>query len=850
MRRINQLVTRFFNLVIKHNRFVIASVSILSIISIFPIISLKLSTRLDEILPQSNPQVQSMKKQLNDFKGGGAGYHILIESGNTQQVINTTNRFCDSVKSVLPNAIISRGQDTSFTNSFAFWMLSENMMSKLAESYKGPLPSQILEMINEILEQDISYETTKETSFSQNPIQTLRHFIEYLFIVTSNNISQQSVYKAIDNLFSGGSVKISADSKSGYFLIIDNSYNTNNQKENYQFAKELKNLALSMSNDNTKISVGGTIMLSYEESSTILKNLLAGSIGTFIAILLFLLIMYRDLKKIAILMITLLCSLLISTSVISVVSGGTINITTGAFLLLLTGMGIDFAVHFIPACQVSDVGTSMIRKMRSTIIAAFSTCLIFLFLLITDLPPLQELGWVVAVGLGITLVVSAIMIPALTKLFGLPLSNVKNSSGNIFILSKKWSYAIVIILCLSSLTGCYLLTRIEMVKDIKKLNAGALESNIAIDKILKNFDITPPSLTMIVNNRDSLRSIVDDLSDDPLIKRIESPLSIIPDSNEIMMFKNYFLKMKLHNHITPSNYTTFKKELIRFVSNIHDLSQIAYMDGKIKLYDFLQSELSATGRLYILDSLSKGNKLNKNTFFQFESLSSREMHQRIDRLTSGNSISFNNLPELIRNHYFPIDTNSRNCLVYIYTHRDTWNPKVYAKIKEHLISKFPTITGAPYLSNLIVETVVYRGSIALLSGIVACYFLLLFYFRNFKIALIGILPIFAGICHTGYIFFGGQHLQLPLYNYISVCSLTILSGIGLDYTVYALSISDHNQSTVSRSILISGITTILGFIGLATCSHTGLSGLGISLTMGLLICMIMSFLLIFIRKGR
>jgi predicted RND superfamily exporter protein len=204
---------------------------------------------------------------------------------------------------------------------------------------------------------------------------------------------------------------------------------------------------------------------------------------------------------------------------------------------------------------------------------------------------------------------------------------------------------------------------------------------------------------------------------------------------------------------------------------------------------------------------------------------------------------------MIKDHYFPVDSNSKECLVYIYNHRDIWNPQINAKVKEHLVSKYPSITGVPYLSNLVVEMVLQRGTISLVLGIIACYFLLLIYFKNKKKALVGILPIFAGICHTGYIFYLGQHFNIPFYNYISVCSLTLLSGIGLDYTVYAMSITKSNVSTIGRSIFISGTTTILGFIGLATCSHAGLAGLGFALTIGLAVCMIFTFLIIYLNKG-
>jgi hypothetical protein len=275
---------------------------------------------------------------LNEFKSGGAGYHVLIEADNPQNIEKLTDKFCDLLKIRVPNSIVQRGLDTSFTNSFALWMLSEKLLSQVSDSYKDPLPSQLMAMVNEILEGDISYETNNGSGILQNPLQTLRHFIDYLYLLTNNEISEQQVNDAIENLFSGGSIKLSADGRKGYFLLLDKEYNSAKEKGNYYFAKQLKAIADSMSNETEKISIGGTVMLSYDESRSILNK---------------------------------------------------------------------------------------------------------------------------------------------------PKINTANKKGNYF--SGKLAILIIICIVISSIAGLVLLTEVEMIKDIKKLNVGALQANVTTDKILKKF---------------------------------------------------------------------------------------------------------------------------------------------------------------------------------------------------------------------------------------------------------------------------------------------------------------------------------------------------------------------------
>jgi hypothetical protein len=98
------------------------------------------------------------------------------------------------------------------------------------------------------------------------------------------------------------------------------------------------------------------------------------------------------------------------------------------------------------------------------------------------------------------------------------------------------------------------------------------------------------------------------------------------------MYKLYLNKIKNNNYKQESDYNKFQNELQRFVRNVEDLSKIAYMDGKIKLYEFLQSELSSSGRLHKIDSFSQIKKLNETLIAKFEVISGSEIQKRVDRL--------------------------------------------------------------------------------------------------------------------------------------------------------------------------------------------------------------------------
>jgi predicted exporter len=99
-------------------------------------------------------------------------------------------------------------------------------------------------------------------------------------------------------------------------------------------------------------------------------------------------------------------------------------------------------------------------------------------------------------------------------------------------------------------------------------------------------------------------------------------------------------------------------------------------------------------------------------------------------------------------------------------------------------------------------------------------------------------PIMAAICASGYVFYTGKLLEIPLLNYISVCSLVLITGIGMEYSVRALAVDVEGRAVVAKSLFASGVLSIMGFGGIAFCSHAGLRGFGLVLCIGLVICLV------------
>ena len=93
-------------------------------------------------------------------------------------------------------------------------------------------------------------------------------------------------------------------------------------------------------------------------------------------------------------------------------------------------------------------------------------------------------------------------------------------------------------------------------------------------------------------------------------------------------------------------------------------------------------------------------------------------------------------------------------------------------------------------------------------------------------------------------------IGLP-FNFANVIALPLMLGIGVDngiHMVHRARLLKQGEkllgSSTARAILFSGLTTLVSFGSLATSSHLGMAGMGLLLSIGLIVIIgIMIFVL-------
>ena len=147
-------------------------------------------------------------------------------------------------------------------------------------------------------------------------------------------------------------------------------------------------------------------------------------------------------------------------------------------------------------------------------------------------------------------------------------------------------------------------------------------------------------------------------------------------------------------------------------------------------------------------------------------------------------------------------------------------------------SKFPGISLVSqrrFSQQLSYEIGADFGRFISLAG-VAVLALLLLLFRRLPEVMLALLPVLTGLV----VMFGGMGwlgLEMNLFN---VVASILIIGLGVDYGIFMVCHGQQEEDLASsRAILISGLTTLVGFGALVLAKHPALHSIGLTVLLGI-----------------
>ncbi len=211
-----------------------------------------------------------------------------------------------------------------------------------------------------------------------------------------------------------------------------------------------------------------------------------------------------------------------------------------------------------------------------------------------------------------------------------------------------------------------------------------------------------------------------------------------------------------------------------------------------------------------------------------------EARRKISDALSDRALTPDDLPAALRHE--AVSKNGRQFQIQVYPKNDVWDPAQMAPFVAELRSIDPEITGSPvqiYESGLLMErSYIQAGVYALL----ACLALVWLDFRRLRDACTAMLPVFMGFIGL----FGLMRLLGEPINPANIIVLPLMFGIGVDAGVHMLHRYKLDprarplglSAGTGKGILLTAVTTVIGFASLMMASHRGVRSLGLVLAMG------------------
>jgi len=572
------------------------------------------------------------------------------------------------------------------------------------------------------------------------------------------------------------------------FLQEYEDYKNLYNKRNHQNITEIRDI-ITKYGENAKIHLGGIPMIADDMMSYIKSDIVVFGIGVFIFIIFTLWFIFRNIKWVIMPLLGCATSVIIMIGLLGLI-GWKVTVISSNFIALMLilnmAMNIHVTVRFLqlkkeyPNLAKKDAVIEASQRMMLPILyTVLTTICAFLSLIFSGIKPIIDFGWMMTLGLVVSLLVTFLLLPCLLNVFSseneIDIKDTEKSIITKFLgsIAKKNGgvlFGITIIIIIASIVG------------ISKLEV----ENSFINYFDKETEIYK-----------GMKKIDDDLGG-------TTPLNII---------------IKFPAKQTEEKDDDEFSEWDEDIENKEEKSKYWFtrdkMDKILKVHDYLDS-LPEIGKVLSFGSILRvAEDLNK------KELQSLEI-----------AVLYSKIPEEIKKEiispYISVDDDEARITVRIKDslenlRRNDLIKKINSELntKLGLDKKEYKLAGVLILFNNLLQSLFKSQILTLGIVMLGIFAMFLILFRNVILSFIGVVPNFiAAFFILGIIGLMGIPLDMMT---ITIAAITI--GIAVDNSIHYIyrfreefkKINNYNKtldrchSTVGIAILNTSITIVFGF---------------------------------------
>ena len=587
-----------------------------------------------------------------------------------------------------------------------------------------------------------------------------------------------------------------------------------------------------------RVRLTGPVPIANEEFATVADGAVVNGIGTVLVVLLILWLALRSPKIISAVFATLFVGLSITTAV-GLMMVGSLNLLSIAFAVLFVGLGVDFGIQFSvryrsERFKSNDLQTALEQAAHYVAVplslAAMATAAGFLSFLPTDYKGVSELGEIAGVGMLVAFLSSITVLPALLDLLNPP--GEKEPVGYAFLAPvdhflEKHRVAIIVGTLLIAVAGLPLLYFLRFDFNPINLRSSKVESIATFLDLRKDPNTGANAINVLTNSEADARKIEARLEQVPEVLRVMSLDSFVPDDQPAKLKLIAQGAKVLDPALNPDSIDAAPSdgENIEALKGTAESLRKAAGDGKGP---------GAVAARRLADALSKladSNEATRNKVQAIFVMPLKVVLEQLKNSLQAQPVSLKTLPADLVNSWKTKDGLQR---VEALPRGDPNDNDTLRKFAGAVLDAEPNAIGGPVSILKSGDTVVKAFIHAGIWALVVISVLLWLALRRITDVLLTLVPLLVAgtvtleICVL---------IGLPL-NFANIVALPLLLGVGVAFKIYYVTAwragrTNLLQSSLTRAIFFSAMTTATAFGSLWLSSHPGTASMGKLLALSL-----------------
>ncbi|MEW6642197.1 MAG: MMPL family transporter [Pseudomonadota bacterium] len=590
-----------------------------------------------------------------------------------------------------------------------------------------------------------------------------------------------------------------------------------------------------------RVRLTGPTPIANEEFATVQEGALVNGIGTVAVVLFILWLALRSPKIIAAVFITLVIGLSITTA-IGLMLVGALNLISIAFAVLFVGLGVDFGIQYSVRYRAErhnadDLQTAIeVAADHSAVpltLAAVATAAGFLSFLPTDYKGVSELGEIAGAGMIIAFFAALTVLPALLKVFNPP--GEAEPLGYSFMAPVDRFLAhnrvpIVAGTLIVAVAGLPLLYFLHFDFNPINLRSKKVESIATYLDLRRDPNTGTNAVDMIVPSEAAAHELEAKLAKLPEVARTISLETFVPADQPAKLALIHKAAATLDPILqgkpgaAPSDtdrvvaLTEAAQSLRKFAGSADAKPDAPWIVACKRLADDL-------GKLAAADATMRD---------KVEAVFIAPLNVMLDQvraLLRAQPVTVKTLPPDLVSEWSTPDGRVR---VQAQPSGDPNDNDTLRKFAGAVLKVAPTATGGPISilesGDTIVSAFIQAGGWALLSIAILLWIVL----RRIGDVLLTLVPLLlAGVLTLEICVLIGLSL-----NFANIIALPLLLGVGVAFKIYYVTAwragqTDLLQSSLTRAVFFSAMTTATAFGSLWLSSHPGTSSMGKLLALSL-----------------